>query len=125
MDSLRCTDLLHARAQKLQLPGEVQSNSCRSHGIPDVWLSNAVSSEFFRLFESKSRSIGLSAKKSYLSRSCDSMRKKIFFSLFHHLFSLCSHITLCHSRRPRSSCYNFITSHRIDSLKMFEFRPIN
>ena len=67
MDSLRCTDLLLARAQKRQLPGEVQSNSCRSHGIPDVWLSNSVSSEFYRLFESKSRSIGLSAKKSYFN----------------------------------------------------------
>ena len=61
------TDLLHTRAQKLQLPGEVQSNSCRNHGIPNVWLSNSVFSEFFRLFKSKSRSIGLSAKKSYLN----------------------------------------------------------
>ena len=67
MDSLRCTDLLHARAEKQQLPGEVQSNSCRNHGIPDVWLSNSVFLAFFRLFESKSRCIGLSAKKSYLN----------------------------------------------------------
>ena len=67
MDSLRCSDLLHGRAQKVQLSGEVQSNSCRSHGSPDVWLSNSVFSEFFRLFESKSRSIGLSAKKSYFN----------------------------------------------------------
>ena len=67
MDSLCCTDLLHARAQKLQLPGEVQSNSCRNHGIPNVWLWNSAFSEFFRLFESKSRSIGLSAKKSYFN----------------------------------------------------------
>ena len=67
MDSLRRTDLPHTRAQKLQLPGEVQSNSCRNHGIPDVCLSNSAFSEFFRLFESKSRSIGLSVKKSYFN----------------------------------------------------------
>ena len=65
MDSLCCTDLLHARAQNLHLPGWVQSNSCRNQGIPDVWLSNSVFSEIFKLFESNSRSIGLSAKKSY------------------------------------------------------------
>ena len=67
MDLLRCTDLLHARAQKLQLPDEVQSNSYQNHGIPDVWLSNSVFSEFFRLFESNPRSIGLSVKKSYFN----------------------------------------------------------
>ena len=100
-----------AGAQKLQLLGEVQSNSCRSHGIPDVWLSNSVFSEFFRLFESKSRSIGLSARSQlhFLSRSCDSKRKNVrFFPHCHHLFSLCLHITLSHSRHLRSSCYNFI-----------------
>ena len=81
MDSLRCNDLLHARAQKLQLPGEVQSSFLRHHGIRDVWLSNSGFSEFFRLFERKPRSIDLSAKDGYfnsifLSRACDSKRKK-------------------------------------------------
>ena len=48
MDSLRCTDLLHARAQKLQLPGEVHNNFCRNHGIRDVWLS--IEFGFFGVF---------------------------------------------------------------------------
>mgnify|MGYP000438789627 CR=1 FL=1 len=51
MDSLRCTDLVHARAQKLQLPGEFWRNFRRNHGIRDVWLSNSVFSAFFRLFD--------------------------------------------------------------------------
>ena len=51
MDSLRCTDLVHARAQKLQLPGEFRSNFRRNHGIRDVWLLNSVFSAFFRLFD--------------------------------------------------------------------------
>ena len=37
-----------------------------------------------------------------------------FFPLCHHLFSLCLHITLCHTRRPRSSRYNFITRQRFN-----------
>ena len=62
-------------------PGEVQSKFRLNHAILDVWLSNSVLSEFFRLFERKPRSIGLSAKEAYfncicLSRPCDSMRKK-------------------------------------------------
>ena len=81
MDPLRCTELLHAGAQKLQLPGELQSNIRRNHGIRDVWLSNSVFSGFFRLFERKPLSIGFSAKEAYfnsifLSRACDSKRKK-------------------------------------------------
>ena len=122
MDSLRCSDLLHGRAQKVQLPNEVQSNSCCSHGFPDVWLSNSVFSEFFRLFESKSRSIGLTAKKSYII--CifyqghvilwEKYNFRALFPLCHHLFSLCLHITLSHSRRSRSSCHNFITGQRFN-----------
>ena len=85
MDSLRCTDLLHARAQKLQLPGEVQSNSCRNHGIPDVWLSNSVFSEFFQTVRKQISLYWLVSQKvlfqlHFLSESCDSMRKKYFFS---------------------------------------------
>ena len=102
MDSLRCSDLLHGRAQKVQLPNEVQSNSCCSHGFPDVWLSNSVFSEFFRLFESKSRSIGLSAKKSYFN--CIFYQGHVIlwkrnnyraiFSSFSSFFLLCLHNTL-------------------------------
>ena len=58
MDSLRCTDLAHARAKKLQLPGEFRSNFRRNHGIRDVWLSNSVFSAFFRLFD---RNVALEA----------------------------------------------------------------
>ena len=51
MDSLRCTDLLHARAQKLQLPGEVQSHSGRNHGIPEF----GYRIRFFRSFSDYSK----------------------------------------------------------------------
>ena len=69
MDPFRCTDLLQARAQKLQLPPEVQSNFRRYCGIRDVWLSKLG---FFGVFQiirkkAKPRSIGLSAKKSYFN----------------------------------------------------------
>ena len=65
----------------MQLPPEVQSDFRRYHGIHDVWLSNSVFSEFFRLSERNPRSIDLSAKEGYFncifsSRLCDSMRKK-------------------------------------------------
>ena len=50
MDPLRCTNLVHARPQKLQLPGKFRSNFHRNHGIRDVWLSNSVFSALFRLF---------------------------------------------------------------------------
>ena len=63
------------------IPGELQSNIRRNHGIRDVWLLNSVFSGFFRLFERKPLSIGFSAKEAYfnsifLSRACDSKRKK-------------------------------------------------
>ena len=51
MDSLCSTDLVHARAQKLQLPGEFWSNFRPNHGTRDVWLSNSVFSAFFRLLD--------------------------------------------------------------------------
>ena len=101
---------------------EAQSNSCRKHWIPNVWLSNSVFSELFRLFESKGRSIGLSAKKSYFKYIFylghvilweRNNFRAIFSSLSSFVFILFN-ITLCHSRRPRSSCYNFITSQRFN-----------
>ena len=98
MDPLRCTELLHARAQKLQLLPEVQSNFRRYHGIRDVWLSNLVFAEFFRLFERKLRLALLAWQPkslisiAFLSRRCDSMRTKYFpcnfFSLSSFVFTL-------------------------------------
>ena len=48
-----CTDLVHARAQKLQLRarGEFRSNFRFNHGTRDVRLSNQVFSAFFRLLD--------------------------------------------------------------------------
>ena len=60
MDSLRCTDLVHARAQKLELPGEFRANFRRNHGTRDVWLSNLVFSAFFRLFDRNLALVGFS-----------------------------------------------------------------
>ena len=97
MNSLWYTDLLHASAQKPQFPGEFQGNFRRDHGIRDVWLSNSVFSEFFRLFDGKIRSICLSARRKFFNSIfyqgyvilCDRNNfRSIFFALSRFVFTL-------------------------------------
>ena len=106
-----------AGAQKLHLPGEVESNFRRNHGICDTRLSNSIFLGFFRLFVRKPRAIGLSAREPTFN--CIFIEAVWFYeteiilvrfsSLCHHLFSLCFNITLCHTQRPKGFCWNFIT----------------
>ena len=80
MDPLHCTDLLHARAQKLQLPPEVQSNFRRYCGIRDVWLSKLGFFGVFQIIRKKAKPRSCQPKSlisvAFLSRPCDSMRTK-------------------------------------------------
>ena len=88
MDSLRCTDLVHARAQKLPLPGEFRGNFRFNHGTRDVWLSNSVFSAFFRLFD---RNLALLAYFNCIFHQSHVILWNHFRAIFRRFVLICFH----------------------------------